>query len=139
MMLKWINYKIWRKRKLIFVLPWNMMLPFQKCRDFCGRMQYGNWCNNCHCCLGNCSINIFFVPSVQKNHFDVVFNFDVWTHYITGVFWKYLSYTRIYLFLPCCLVSCFQFACSNCNYYKCECISQRALSFRFYFTPLTQW
>lgn len=54
-------------------------------------------CDNCHCCLRNCSINIFFVPSVQKTHFDVVFNSNVWTQYIL-VFSEDIYLTCIFTF-----------------------------------------
>lgn len=85
-------YKIRRKRKLTFVLPWNMMLPFQKCSDLCGRMQYGDRCYHCLCYLGVCSIDIFFVPLVQKNHFDVVFNANVRAFYI-----QYCCFLKIFI------------------------------------------
>jgi len=57
-------------------------------------------------------------------------------HTILLVFSEDMYLTRVSTFF---FPSCFQFACSHCYYYKCECISQRALSFRFYFTTLTQW
>lgn len=141
MLLNWIIYKIRRKRKLTFVLPWNMMLPFQKCSDICGRMQYGDRCYHCHCYLGVCSINIFFVPLVQKNHFDVVFNANVWACYIQ--YWCFLKIfiSRAYLsyFPPSSIVSCVQFDCGHYTYCKCKCINQRALSCRFLFHTVAQW
>lgn len=107
MLLNWITYEIRWKRKLTFVLPWNIMLPFQKCRDICGRMQYGDRCYHCLCYLGVSSIGIFFVPLVQKNHFDVVFNANIWACYIQ--YWCFLklfnSHTYLSYFPPLVLLA----------------------------------
>lgn len=41
--------------------------------------------------------NIFFVPSVQENHFDVVFNDDIWECYVL-VFSEDIYSTHVFTF-----------------------------------------